>query len=289
MSIQQRNEWMDQQCAAVCDWVKEKGFKCCILKGQGIALEYGEELGRLRQSGDVDILMWKEDKSPMECKGDVLDLALKIDRKAKGAAHHVSIMRNGVEVEMHYAPAYLCNPFANRRFQKWFCSYDASTFKAVRGFVTPDADYNAIFLLAHSFRHYLGEGLGLRQAMDYYFMLRGRKPDAHSNQAIMQLLSSLNMAHFTGAMMWVMQEVFFLDENFLLCRPDKHRGALLLQHIMSVGNFGHYEDKHRFLKYTHTGRFLAQLSKDLTLAVLYPREALWAPISMIREFVRIRI
>ena len=90
-------------------------------------------------------------------------------------------------------------------------------------------------------------------------------------------------------MMWVMREVFSLEEDFLLCSPDKHRGALLLQHIMSAGNFGHYEDKHRFLKYTHMGRFLTQLSKDLTLAMLYPGEALWAPISMIREFVRIRI
>lgn len=286
--IQHRNGFMNEKCVEVCRELNRAGFGCCILKGQGVAQEYEGELKSLRQSGDIDVLMWKEGLSLAECRSRVLNFARKYDKNAVGSEHHVSIMMGETEVEMHYAPAYMCNPFANRRFRKWFGTYNVSKFVQCSGFVAPDADYNIVFLLAHSFRHYLGEGLGMRQVMDYYFVLHNYKRETGLNGEIMRMLASFNMAGFARAMMWVMQEVFHMPESMLLCAPDEHRGKLLLRHIMNGGNFGTYKRCSGFMKRTHIGRFLSQLSEDMSLAHLYPCEALWAPVSMVHEFFRIR-
>lgn len=286
--IQHRYSFTNEKCVEVCRELNREGFGCCILKGQGVAPEYEGELKRLRQSGDIDVLMWKEGLSLAECRSRVLSFARKYDNHAVGSEHHVSVMMDGTEVEMHYAPAYMCNPFANRRFRKWFCTYDTSRFVECSDFLVPNAEYNIVFLLAHSFRHYLGEGLGMRQVMDYYFVLRNYERDTGLNVEIMRLLASFNMAGFARAMMWMMQEVFHMPDSMLLCAPDEHRGKLLLRHIMNGGNFGTYRGDCRFMKRTHIGRFLRQLRNDVSLAFFYPCEALWAPASMVHEFFRIR-
>ena len=287
--IQQRNDYLDLKCTEINRNLNRKGFGCCILKGQGVAQEYDGNLKALRQSGDIDVLMWKEECPLAECRNDVLKIARMYDKAAVGSEHHVAVMMDGIEVEMHYAPAYMCNPFANIRFRKWFRTYKISNFvQSSSGFIVPDAAYNIIFLLAHSFRHYLGEGLGMRQIMDYYFVLRNYKRDNILNNEIMRLLSSFNMLGFAGAMMWVMKEIFYMSDAMLLCTPDEHRGRLLLAHIMEGGNFGTHRKTRIFMKYTHMGRFLNRLGQDMVLARLYPYEALWAPISMAYEFLRIR-
>ena len=68
--IQQRNEEMNRKCAEVYAAIRKAGFACAILKGQGVARYYdrGDEgaapgdgaLGRLRQSGDIDVWLWQE-------------------------------------------------------------------------------------------------------------------------------------------------------------------------------------------------------------------------------------
>lgn len=52
--IQQQNEKIDKQTATIWKQLKDDGLDAAILKGQGIATEYGE-LSSLRQSGDIDI------------------------------------------------------------------------------------------------------------------------------------------------------------------------------------------------------------------------------------------
>lgn len=52
--IKQRNAVVDKQTAEMWNRLKEGGLDAAILKGQGIANEYGE-LTHLRQSGDIDI------------------------------------------------------------------------------------------------------------------------------------------------------------------------------------------------------------------------------------------
>ena len=288
--IQQRNEEVNRQCVELQVKLVDDGLCSCVLKGQGVASLYSKHLRGLRQSGDIDVLMWKAGLTQKENREKVVRYAKSIDCNAHDTEHHIAVeMFPNTEVEMHFCPSYLCNPFANKRMQKWFFDYDKSRFvETKQGFCMPDAEYNLVFMLSHMFRHYMSEGVGLRQLMDYFFVLQS-VPKNFNVSEFQSVLKSLNMLKFASAVMFVMKEVFGMEERFMICEPNERVGRKLLVHVMQGGNFGHHNTETVASKTSHVGRFVNQVAQDLTLAVDYPAEALWAPISMIREFIRIRI
>ena len=313
-SVKQKNEVMNRKCAEVYNALTNEGFRCVILKGQGVATLYydgdstetrfrgfqrvsegcrggqrvseglsvSRNIGLYRQSGDIDVWMWKNGFALKENRKEVVRFARTIQPDATASEHHTAVEWMGTEVEMHYEPAYFCNPFANRRFRKWFMEYDKSRFMiSDKGFCIPDAEFNSVFLLAHSFRHYMSEGLGLRQVMDYYFLLQ----NLNVNHDRDNLIKRLGMARFEKAMKWVIGYVFGGKDG----EDGRKYGKMLLWHIMEGGNFGMYKAKTVASRHTHIGRFINQLAHDIRLMMYYPSEAVWAPLSMIREFLRIRI
>lgn len=294
-NIQQQNEVMNRKCAEVYEAIRREGFDSVVLKGQGVAELYvnnnealgvrsDTELGLYRQSGDIDVWLWKEGLSLKDNKKEVVRFARTIQPNATGAEHHVGVEWMDTEVELHYEPAYFCNPFANRRFRKWFMEYDKSKFQvSENGFGVPDAEFNRVFLLAHAFRHYLSEGLGLRQVMDYYFLLKAGEHSIAHNSDVM--IKKLGMARFEKALLWVIGYVFEGKDS----EDGRKYGKMLLKHIMDGGNFGKHKVSTIASRHTHFGRFINQLAHDVRLMMYYPSEAVWAPLSMIREFLRIRI
>ena len=54
-SIQMRNEEVNRQCAELQTKLQSDDLRTCLMKGQGVALAYGEQLSCLRQSGDIDV------------------------------------------------------------------------------------------------------------------------------------------------------------------------------------------------------------------------------------------
>lgn len=81
--------------------------------------------------------------------------------------------------------------------------------------------------------------------------------------------------------MWVMKEVFGLEDEYFVCEPDERSGRFLLNEILQAGNFGHADKRlkrgggnrvvlmGRWLK--HTWR----LFRD------YPADVLWTPIGVL--------
>ena len=294
-SVKKKNEVMNRKCAEVYNALTKEGFRCVILKGQGVAELYeirneelrvrnGVNLGLYRQSGDIDVWMWKNGFSLKENRKEVVRFARTIQPDATGSEHHTAVEWMDTEVELHYEPAYFCNPFTNRRFRKWFMEYDKRLFRVLDySFGVPDAEFNRVFLLAHAFRHYMSEGLGLRQVMDYYFLLKERDLNIDVNSD--RMIKRLGMARFEKAMKWVIEFVFEGKDG----EDGRKYGKLLLAHIMDGGNFGKHNAKTFACQHTHIGRFINQLVHDIRLMMYYPNEAIWAPLSMIREFLRIRI
>ncbi len=89
-------------------------------------------------------------------------------------------------VEVHYRPTWLYNPFRNRVLQRWFGQFTvhnsrlASVAPAVRpitqftvydGYKIPSVEFNVVFQLLHLYKHIFEEGIGLRQLLDYYFVI----------------------------------------------------------------------------------------------------------------------
>lgn len=73
--------------------------------------------------------------------------------------------------------------------------------------------------------------------MDCYFALLACKGNY---EMVLILIKELKMTLFTGATMWVMQEVFDLSKQYMLCEPNRKEGLSFISAIMNVGNFGHY-------------------------------------------------
>lgn len=294
--IQQRNEIVNVQCVKVQAKLNYEGFRCCVLKGQGLATYYGD-MALLRQPGDIDV--WA---IPSEGKCDnlhykrVLAYAKKISTIRNFNLQHVSIPYfNDTEVELHFTPSWAYRPFRNMNLQRWFmrmATNDSNEFLEVGDIKVPSLDFNVIYLLQHCYSHLMFEGIGLRQVMDYYFVLRYRNTNCCSeNRPVQKTLKQLGLYKFAGAMMWILKEVFGLESACMICEPSEKEGRFLLEEILSGGNFGKYNNdkvmdnrKKGGLKY-----FVARIKHSCRILGFAPGECLSMPGFMLYHFVRKRI
>lgn len=103
--IQRRNENVNRQCVELQAKLSVYGICSCILKGQGVGLQYAEHLRGLRQSGDIDI--WIEGGVEAAVK-----LAERLGQKAEVTEQHVHLdLFPETEVEAHFIPSMLRHPF----------------------------------------------------------------------------------------------------------------------------------------------------------------------------------
>jgi hypothetical protein len=143
---------------------------------------------------------------------------------------------------------------------------------------TPTLAFNRVYILVHIYRHLFHEGIGLRQLLDYYFVLQQGFTEEERTET-MRTLRSLRMQRFTEAVMWVLQEVFAMDERYLLTTPNEEEGRFLLSEIMMAGNFGHYDERiKRSEKVTEWDLFRRRVGRNMRFVRSYPSEVLWAPL-----------
>ena len=234
--IQERNEAVNRQCVELQTRLSSEGLDSAILKGQGIASLNDDILRPLRQSGDIDVWV----KGGFDAVNDFVQRTAP-SRDLAYHRFHYSIFKD-TEVELHFRPTLMRNLLDNRKLQRWCDSFDASSFVKASGLdiTVPPAEFNAVFILTHIYRHFLFEGVGLRQVMDYYYVLKS--VPAELRVKVMDILDGFHMGKFAAAMMWVMGHVFFMGEEYMICQPEEKEGRFLLEEIMQMGNFGK-EDK----------------------------------------------
>lgn len=274
--IEKRNYQSDEAVGKVTAWFEKKGFRSCILKGQGNALMY--PCPEHRTAGDIDI--WVSGKP-----SEVIRFVHSISPKEKASYHHIDFPINGIPVEVHYRPCYLQNPLHNHRLQTYFRqSAEEQFLHKVRigdtEVAIPTTKFNVVHQLVHIYNHLFQEGIGLRQIVDYYFVVNLWHTDGTKsmNQAVLQgELKRLGLRKFTGAVMYVLHEVLGLSEDKMIAPMDVKRGMLLLEEILQGGNFGKY-DKRNIFGNSSIGHNLQRLCRDFRLIRYYPAEALSEPI-----------
>ena len=167
--LEKANVRLNDAAIQVSEWFRKKGFRTCILKGQGNALMYPNPYSRT--PGDIDI--WVEG-------GDnrVISFVRSISPHEKACYHHIEFPSyKGVEVEVHYRPSFLLCFWHNRKLQKYYERVKEEQFshRVMLGeqgeIAIPTAEFNLIFQLTHIFSHLMNEGIGLRQLVDYYFVI----------------------------------------------------------------------------------------------------------------------
>lgn len=283
--IQQKNQIVDEQCVALQKRLSADGFMSCVLKGQGVGLLYAEHLCGLRQSGDIDLWM-------ITSKEMVVEWGQKVGLAEKPGYLHVGChIFNDTEVELHYRPTYMRSLRHNKRLQE-FCENHKSDWMVRDGMIVPSWEFDVVYLLSHIYRHLFGLGVGLRQLMDYYFLLvnaNDRELTVNTSISLSTslplMLSRLGLQNFAGAVMYVMREVFGMDERYMICAVDEKRGKMLLRQVMQTGNFGKMDKVQKDARSTTAGCLKYKLSQWWELVRLYPEETLSAPIwVLVRKF-----
>ena len=281
--IKGRNNLLNQQCVELTKMFRNDGFVYCILKGQGNALSYPDPYSRT--PGDIDI--WVKPKgNGSSVRPDVkriIEYIKGINPEGRVCYHHIDYgVFNGVEVEVHYRPSFMFNPIHNQRLQKWFIAHSEEQFQnevelpdGVGKVAIPTPEFNIVFQLSHIYNHVLHEGIGLRQFVDYYYLL---KSDVRSQMDdVSSTLKYLGLWKFAGAVMYVMREVFALDEQYMVAPVDERRGKVLLQEIMRGGNFGKY-DEANIKADSRIKKNIQRIKRDIRMMQYFPSECLWEPV-----------
>lgn len=276
VQVEQGNHLLNQRCIELQKLFSDAGFRTCILKGQGNALMYPNPLKR--QSGDIDI--WVDGR----IKDIVSFLITRCDETLlTNAYHHTDFpIWNDVEVEVHWRPSWKSSPIHNRRLQRWVKENKEKQFTNIdlaTGLHIPTWDFNVVYLLQHMYLHIFQEGFGMRQVVDYYYLLKSDK--RMEVQDLEKTLRRLDLYHFAGAVMYVLREALGMEEKFFIVPVDERRGAFLLEEIMQSGNFGRYDERNRELaQKTGISRSLARLKRQYRFLRDYPLEVLCAPFQV---------
>ncbi len=277
--LEKANVRLNNADIQVSEWFRNKGFRTCILKGQGNALLYPNPYSKT--PGDIDIWVEGGDKR-------VISFVRSISPHEKACYHHIEFPSyKGVEVEVHYRPSFLLCFWHNRKLQKYYESVKDEQFshRVMLGeqgeIAIPTAEFNLIFQLTHIFSHLMNEGIGLRQLVDYYFVLQ--HADIKDLTELQRNLKHFGLWKFAGAIMYIMHEVFGMPASRLIVPLNEKYGNFVLNEVLEAGNFGSYDKRNRFGK-SQLGHNLQRVYRDIRLIKYFPAEALSEPIFRVWHF-----
>ena len=276
--IRKQNIRLFLDSVKVCKNFENEGFANCILKGQGNALLYPDPY--MRTPGDIDIYLSGGRRKIMKyvdqvCPNQVMRY------------HHVDFPVMKTAIEVHFTPSNMFFPIHNRRMQKWFeevmgeqCNHRGSLPDGYGEITVPTTSFNVIYILSHLYRHVFTEGIGLRQLIDYYFVLvKSEERRVKNLTALQRELKYLGLWKFAGAVMYVLHEALGLPVAKMIAPIDVNEGRFLLAEIMQGGNFGQYDT--RLGSKENEGklhRYLRMSLRNLRFAKHYPTEALSEPL-----------
>jgi hypothetical protein len=233
-----------------------------------------------RNPGDIDI--WIDGG-----REQIVEYVNRVCPGQKQRYIHIDFpMLKGVDTEVHYTPSYMYAPWANRKLQKWFKEQANEQFTHTvmlpdcsEEICIPTLSFNRIFMMSHMYKHLFSEGIGLRQLMDYYFLLKQgfteteREKDAAT-------IKHLGMHKFATAVMYVLQKVLGLQDELCIVKPNEKAGEFLLSEILIAGNFGGNDTRYgsRTKNESVAHRYFRLTRRNLHFISSYPSEAICEPL-----------
>ena len=168
--IRRQNMKVNAVAGKLFSMLREDGLRCCILKGQGNALMYPNPYSRT--PGDIDVWIHASRERIIEYASKKFELEDDI------RLQHLETSLDGVPVELHFFPCSMNNPIYHTRLQKWFrrnadlqCSHIVGLPDGAGDIAIPTTAFNVIYQLMHLYHHFFDEGIGMRQIIDYYYVV----------------------------------------------------------------------------------------------------------------------
>ena len=275
--IRRQNMKVNVVASKLYSMLRGDGLRCSILKGQGNALMYPNAYSR--NPGDIDVWVNASREQIMEYAKKHFKLGDDI------RYHHIETSVDGVPVELHFFPCIMNNPIYNARLQKWFkrnadlqCSNVVSLLDGIGVIAIPTTAFNVVYQLTHLYHHFFDEGIGMRQIIDYYYVVNNDELLVIKD-TLQKELKHLGLWKFAGAVMYVLHEALGLSEEKMIAPMDEKRGKLLLAEILNGGNFGQHFTKYgHFTQQGMAKKYFLKIWRNIHFVRYYPTEALSEPI-----------
>ena len=276
--IRRQNMKVNGVAAKLYSMLREDGLRCCILKGQGNALMYPNAYSR--NPGDIDVWVNASREQITEYAKKHFELGDDIRYQ------HIETSVDGVPVELHFFPGIMNNPIYNARLQKWFkrnvdlqCSNVVSLPDGIGEIAIPTTAFNVVYQLTHLYHHFFDEGIGMRQIIDYYYVVSMLNVNCEMLTWLPKELKYLGLWKFAGAVMYVLHEALGLSGEKMIAPMDEKRGKLLLAEILNGGNFGkHFTKYGHFTQQGMAKKYFLKIWRNMHFVRYYPAEALSEPI-----------
>ena len=276
--ISRQNRKVNAVAGKLFSMLKKDGLRCCVLKGQGNALMYPNPYSRT--PGDVDVWIDASRERIMEYTQKKFELGDDI------RLQHLETSLDGVLVELHFFPCSMNNPIYHARLQKWFwrnadlqCSHIVGLPDGAGDIAIPTSAFNVVYQLCHLYHHFFDEGIGMRQIIDYYYVVSMLNVNCEMLTWLPKDLKHLGLWKFAGAVMYVLHEALGLPEEKMIAPMDEKRGKLLLVEILNGGNFGKHFTKYGGFTHQSMGKkYFLKIWRNMHFVRYYPAEALSEPI-----------
>ena len=275
--IRRQNMKVNAVAGKLFSMLNKDGLRCCVLKGQGNALMYPNPYSRT--PGDIDVWIYASRERIMEYAQKKFELEDDI------RLQHLETSLDGVPVELHFFPCSMNNPIYHARLQKWFrrnadlqCSHIVGLPDGAGDIAIPTSAFNVVYQLCHLYHHFFDEGIGMRQIIDYYYVVNNDELLV-IKETLQKELKHLGLWKFAGAVMYVLHETLGLSEEKMIAPMDEKRGKLLLAEILNGGNFGQHFTKYgHFTQQGMAKKYFLKIWRNMHFVRYYPAEALSEPI-----------
>ena len=275
--IRRQNMKVNVVASKLYSMLRGDGLRCSILNGQGNALMYSNAYSR--NPGDIDVWVNASREQITEYAKKHFEIGDDI------RYHHLETSLDGVPVELHFFPGIMNNPIYNARLQKWFkrntdlqCSNVVSLPDGIGEIAIPTTAFNVVYQLTHLYHHFFDEGIGMRQIIDYYYVVNNDELLV-IRDALQKELKHLGLWKFARAVMYVLHETLGLSEKKMIAPMDEKRGKLLLAEILNGGNFGQHFTKYgHFTQQGKAKKYFQKIWRNMHFVRYYPAEALSEPI-----------
>ena len=275
--IRRQNRKVNTVASKLFSMLREDGLRCCVLKGQGNALMYPNPYSRT--PGDIDAWIDASRERIMEYTQKKFELGDDI------RLQHLETSLDGVPVELHFFPCSMNNPIYHARLQKWFrrnadlqCSHIVGLPDGAGDIAIPTSAFNVVYQLCHLYHHFFDEGIGMRQIIDYYYVVNNDELLV-IRDTLQRELKHLGLWKFARAVMYVLHEALGLSEEKMIAPMDEKRGKLLLAEILNGGNFGKHFTKYGGFTHQSMGKkYFLKIWRNMHFVRYYPAEALSEPI-----------
>ena len=279
----ERRNKVAEICRKACETHEKNGFNSCVL------MPYGD----YSDPKDVDILCWSKEKK--EGQRTIVEY---VNFQYVSSTHHIKpkVVRNftdiesgNIPMEVRFKSDYLNCPWYNNRFEAWVREMvdreqrplpppspvgrepegdNISTLK--NELCELPIEFFVVYQLLHLYRKLFCEGIRLGHLLGYYYILR----EFNGERAeVMHIIERLGMKKFAGAVMYVLQTVFAMPDEYMLCKPDARHGSFVLNMVTLAGEYTRHIERTRTLSHLgRLGHYLYWLKRNRPFITQYPAE-----------------